>query len=67
MKIASDRIKEMREEKNMTQAELANQAGVSRSFIGRIETNPKLKCKLRPFFRLADELDCWIEDLVRRG
>ena len=67
MKIASDRIKELRKEKDMTQDDLANKARVSSSFVGRIERNPDIGCKLRPFFRIAEVLGVWIEDIVRRG
>ena len=67
MKIASDRIKELREEKGYTQRELAKKVGVHDNYIWRIENNSARGCSVLTFVKIAQELDCWVEDIVRRG
>ena len=67
MKIASDRIKELREEKGYTQRELAKKVGVHDNYIWRIENNSARGGSVLTFVKIAQELDCWVEDIVRRG
>lgn len=49
------KLKELRERKNLTQAELARKIGVNRSYISRIESG-KSKPSLALLERIANEL-----------
>lgn len=50
------RIKEIREERGLTQEELANKANVSRATLSEIENNPQKKPTIRTLEKLASAL-----------
>ncbi|WP_394548849.1 helix-turn-helix transcriptional regulator [Priestia aryabhattai] len=55
-------IKEFRERKGWSQAELARQLEVHKSWIHKLETS-KAEPTLRMALRMADILECTVEDL----
>jgi transcriptional regulator with XRE-family HTH domain len=61
----ADRVKEMRLERNISQAVLAVRLGVSHAFIGVIE-NPKHRAKynLQHLNKLAEIFDCSPKDFL---
>lgn len=58
------RLKELREAKALTQQELADKAGVSRSTIARLETGSLRNATLDMVEKLADALDVNVVVLV---
>ena len=58
-----DRVRDMRLEKGISQAELADRIDVTRGFIGAVE-NPRQRAKynLRILNEIAKVLDCSIRD-----
>jgi DNA-binding XRE family transcriptional regulator len=58
-----DKVREMRQEKGMSQAELADCLDISRGFIGAVE-NPRQRAKynLKLLNEIAKVLDCSIKD-----
>ena len=52
----STRLRELREEKNMTQEELAEKSGVSRTIIWRLESNGNHNATTKTIHRLAEAL-----------
>lgn len=58
----TNKIKELRKEKNLTQVELARRIGVSRSYINRIERGTR-RANISIAVRIAKELDCKVEDI----
>lgn len=58
----SERLKEMRKSKGLTQKELADKAGVSESYICQIENGKMVS--LNKLDRLAEVLGCKVKDLV---
>ena len=58
----SERLKEMRKSKGLTQKELADKAGVSESYICQIETGKMVS--LTKLDKMAEALGCKVKDLV---
>lgn len=58
--------KEIREEKRITQEELAKKSGVSRSIICGLETGRTKTTTTKTLFRIADTLGVSINDLFVR-
>ena len=58
----SERLKEMRKSKGLTQKELADKAGVSESYICQIENGKMVS--LNKLDKLAEVLGCKVKDLV---
>jgi transcriptional regulator with XRE-family HTH domain len=60
-----DKVKEIRQEKGMSQAELADYINVSRGFIGDVE-NPRQRAKynLNHLNEIAKVLGCSIKDFL---
>ncbi len=58
-----DRVREMRQEKGISQAELADRIDVSKGFIGAVE-NPRQRAKynLTILNEIAKVMDCSIRD-----
>ena len=57
------RLKEIREEKNMTQEELEKKSGVSRQTISAIENNDKYQAKVGTLMALAEALETTVDNL----
>lgn len=57
------RLKEMREEKNITQEELEKLSGVSRQTISAIENNDGYQAKVGTLMALAKALDTTVDNL----
>ena len=57
------RIKEVREEKHLTQQELSLKSGVSRNLIARLETGQLKSTSTDTLFKLANALDVKVEFL----
>jgi putative transcriptional regulator len=55
-------MKSIRESKNLTQEQLADSLGVSRSWIEKVE-NGKVEPSLKLALRIASFLECSIEDI----
>lgn len=51
------RIKEVRESKAMSQEELAEKAGVSRTIIWNLETNPNAETTTKTLKKIAEALE----------
>lgn len=58
-----NKLKEKREEKNMTQQELSNISNVSRPTISQIENGTLQNIKSNTMIKLATALDCDIGDI----
>lgn len=52
-----NRIREIREQKGMTQVELANKANISRTILSNLETNQKCDCKISTMLAVAAALE----------
>ena len=59
------RIKEKRIEKNLSQEELAEKAGISRITISMLESGRQQDIKVSTIKRIANSLECPISDLIR--
>lgn len=59
------RIRKIRNQKRLTQAQLAEKMGVSINYIGDIE-NDRKEMRLTMFLKLADGLDCDAPDLLNQ-
>ena len=57
------KIKEIREKKRMSQAELAEASGVSRATIIRIENTPEVVINTKTLEKLASALDVSVRTL----
>ena len=57
------RVKEIREEKGMTQEELEKKSGVSRQTISAIENNDKYQAKVGTLMALAVALETTVDNL----
>lgn len=57
------RLKEMREEKNITQEELEKLSGVSRQTISAIENNDGYQAKVGTLMALAKALETTVDNL----
>ena len=60
------RIREWRERRGMTQAELARRVGVRQATISRLETEESRRIELDVLDRLAQALQCEPGDLLER-
>lgn len=60
------KLKEVREEKRMTQEELAAKSGVSRQTIVAIETDPNYNTTFNTLVKLSDALETPIDNLFLR-
>lgn len=52
------RIKELREEKNMTQVQLAEKSGVSRAIISGLESGRSTVTSTKTICKIAEALGC---------
>lgn len=57
------RIKQWREFKGLSQEELASKAGVSRTTIWTLETNPKAQTSTKTLSKIAKALDCTVVEI----
>lgn len=57
------RIKELREAKNMTQAELSEKSGISRGTISALESNTVRETTTKTLLRIAKALDSTVDQL----
>ena len=57
------RIKELREERGMTQQELAEKSGVSRTIVSKMENDEEPQTYTKTLLRLADALNVTVNDL----
>ncbi len=51
-----NKIREIREEQGLTQAELATKANISRTILSNLETNQKCDCKISTMLAVASAL-----------
>lgn len=58
------KVKEKREEKNLTQEELSQRSGVGRITISRLESGALSETNAGTLMRLAQALECKMQDLV---
>ena len=56
-------IKRVREEKGMTQGQLAEKANVSRSLLNQLETGKLKNTSINTLQKIADTLNCKITEL----
>lgn len=56
-------IKRVREEKGMTQEQLAEKANVNRSLLNQLETGKLKNTSINTLQKIADTLNCKITDL----
>ena len=57
------RIKELREEKNLSQAKLAEKSGVSRTIISNLENGQSTSTTMKTLNKLAKALDTTLDQL----
>ena len=57
------KIKEFRDKKHMTQEELAQKSGVSRTIISMLENNSLKSTSTKTLIKLADALDATVEQI----
>ena len=57
-------IKRIREEKGMTQEQLAEKANVNRSLLNQLETGKLKNTSINTLQKIADTLNCKIIELV---
>jgi DNA-binding XRE family transcriptional regulator len=58
-----NRVREIREQLGMSQAELAEKSGISRTMISKLETNQKVDCKVSTLLSISDALGCPVSDI----
>ena len=58
-----NRLKEVREEKGISQEKLAELSGISRQTIFKIESNPEFNAKVDTIKKLADALEVTFHDI----
>lgn len=61
----SERVRDLREQKGISQRQLAEDVGVSQSLINQIERGTK-NPSLQVACSIAEALDCKVEDLVKK-
>lgn len=59
----TNKVKERREHLGMTQEELSEKSGVSRTMISKLETNQKVDCKLSTLVALSKALGQSISEI----
>lgn len=59
----TNKVRERRELLGMTQEELSEKSGVSRTIISKLETNQKVDCKLSTLVALSKALRLPISDI----
>jgi len=52
----TNKVKQYREEIGLTQEELSEQSGISRTMISKLETNQKVDCKVSTLIAIAGVL-----------
>lgn len=57
------RIKQVRESKGISRKKLASKAGVSRTTIWTLETNPKAQTSTKTLVNIAKALDCTVGEI----
>lgn len=60
-----ENIKRIRENKNLTQSELAQKSGLTRVTINRIETGVQKDISASNLFRIKEALNCSWDELMR--
>ena len=58
-----NRLKEVREEKNISQEKLAELSGISRQTISKIETDPEFNARVDTLKKLAEALETNFHDI----
>ena len=58
-----NRLKDVREEKKISQEKLSELSGLSRQTIAKIEANPQANVKVDTIQKLADALEVKFEDI----
>ena len=66
MKIIDNRIKELRESRNMMQKELAESAMISRPYLHDLENNRR-GARPETYQRIADALGVTVEELMKKA
>lgn len=64
LKIIGKNIVRLRKAKNWTQEDLCGEAQIDRSYLSEIE-NGKMNVTIKALVKIARELDCELEDLIR--
>src|SRR6202521_6482511 len=59
-----ERLRVERKRLHLSLAELANITGVSKTYLVRLETNPKANPSLEVLFRIAEALDTTVADFL---
>lgn len=57
------KVKQLREAKNMTQADLTYKSGVSRAIISKLENGDAVVTTTETLKKLAEALDCNVSDI----
>lgn len=57
-------LREMREKRRMTQAELAKASGISQQAISKIESGERANPGAITLFKLSKSLRCTVDDLI---
>lgn len=57
------KIKMMREKKKMTQEDLSEKAGVSRSIISRLESGEEVVTTTETLLKIANALECKVSEI----
>jgi len=58
------RLARLRRERKLTQAKLAELASVDLRTLKRLENNELAEPRLRPYARLAEALECSVDELI---
>lgn len=66
-KIVVANIRSYRKHKKLTQKELAEQTGISRSYLANLEAGRKHSMSLKTLDSLSKKLDVPIETLIKEG
>lgn len=59
----TNRVKEIREQLGMSQAELSEKAGISRTMISQLETSQKVDCKVSTLLAVSNALGRPVSDI----
>lgn len=63
----ANRVKEIREQLGMSQAELSEKSGVSRTMISQLETSQKVDCKVSTLLAVSNALGYPVGDIFLPG